>query len=198
MSETIRQKQKILTRKHLIEVALKMFGENGILNTRTADIAKAAKVSHGTIFAHFSTQEELIIAVIEEFGTRIAGRLDELVDTNCSLSEILEAHLTGLIEFEPFYTRLIIERRLLPNSARNTYIMIQSTISFHIGIAAKNEMDQGTIRNIPIHLLFNTWVGILHYYITNGDLFSPNGSVLKQYRNELLQHYMNLISIKKL
>lgn len=193
MSETKRQKQKILTRKHLIEIAIKQFGENGIITTRTADIAKAAGVSHGTIFSHFSTQDELVVIVIEEFGTRITQQLNELVDTNSSLFEVLQAHINGLIEFEPFYTKLIIERRLLPESVRNTYIMIQSTISFHISIAAEKEMEQGTIRKIPIHLIYNTWIGLIHYYITNSDLFSPNGSVLKQYNNELLQHYMNLL-----
>ena len=195
MVETKRQKQKSLTRKHLIEVATKQFGENGIIATRTVDIAKTANVSHGTVFAHFPTQEELVIAVIEEFGVRITKRLHELVDIDSSLPEVLQAHLNGLIEFEPFYTRLIIERRLLPESVCNTYIMIQSTISFHISIAAEKEIEQGIIRKLPMHLIYNTWIGIIHYYLTNGDLFSPNESVLKQYSNELLHHYLSLITV---
>lgn len=173
---------------------MKQFGENGIIKTRTSDIAKVANVSHGTVFAHFSTQEELLISVIEEFGNRITHRLHELVDANSNLLQVLEAHIEGLIEFESFYTRLIIERRLLPESINNTYIMIQSTISFHIGIAAEKEIKQGIIRNGPIHLIYNTWIGLLHYYITNGDLFAPTSSVLKQYRHELVQHYINLIT----
>lgn len=195
MSETKRQKQKNLTRKHLIEVAIKQFGENGIIATRTADIAKIANVSHGTVFAHFSTQEELLIAVIDEFGGRITQRLHELLDINSSLSEVLQAHLTGLCEFEQFYTRLIIERRLLPESVRDTYIMIQSTISFHISIAAEKEIKQGIIRKLPMHLIYNTWIGLIHYYLSNSDLFSPNDSVLKQYGDELLRHYMSLMTV---
>jgi TetR/AcrR family transcriptional regulator, acrEF/envCD operon repressor len=193
MLETKRQKQKKSTRKHLIEIAIKQFGENGIIATRTTDIAKAAEVSHGTVFAHFSTQEELLICVIEEFGNRITQRLHELVDANSNLFEVLEAHIIGLTEFESFYTRLVIERRLLPESVRNTYIVIQSTISFHISIAAEKAMEEGIIRKAPIHLIYNTWIGLIHYYITNGDLFSPDGSVLKQYSHELMQHYISLI-----
>ncbi|MBP2661381.1 MAG: transcriptional regulator, TetR family [Firmicutes bacterium] len=195
MLETKREKQKHLTRKHLIEIAIKKFGENGITMTRTADIARNANVSHGTIFVHFSTQEDLLIAVVEEFGTRIAQRLHELIDTNSSLYEVLEGHITGLIEFEPFYARLIIERRLLPESVSNTYVMIQSAISFHIGIAAEKEMEQGIVRKLPLHLIYNTWIGLIHYYIINSDLFCSSGSVLKQYSHELLQHYINLITI---
>ncbi len=123
--------------------------------------------------SHFSTQEELIIVVIEEFGKRINERLNELASASCSLQEVLEAHLIGLTEYEAFYTRLVIERRLLPESVSSTYIMIQSTISFHISIAAEKEMDKGIIKQIPIHLLYNTWLGLIHYYITKSDLFDP-------------------------
>jgi AcrR family transcriptional regulator len=197
MQESQRQKQKDLTRKHIIEVAIKQFGENGFTNTRTLDIAKAAKVSHGTIFAHFSTQEELLNVVIEEFGYRVANRLHELVNSCVCLKEVLNAHLLGLMEFELFYTRLVIEGRLLPESARITLTMIQSAISFHINQVAEKEIACGMIRPLPIHLLFNTWMGLIHYYLTNNDQFAPGESVLKRYGQELLQHYMLLITWKE-
>ncbi len=195
MPENLRQKQKTETRKLIIETSLKLFGENGILNTKTSDIAKAAKVSHGTIFSHFATQEQLIICVIEEFGTRISKKLDELASNNESLPVLLKAHLDCLIEFEPFYTRLIIERRLLPDCVRDTYIMIQSAISFHIGIAAKIEEQKGYLKTMPIDFLFNTWLGLIHYYLTNSDLFTENKSLLRAYQEKLINNYINLIKI---
>ena len=193
-SKTRRQIQKERTRQHLIETAFEQFAQHGLTTTRTADIAKAAGVSHGTVFVHFPTQEALLSAVIEEFGVRVALRLHELADSNKSLRDVLEAHLKGLLEFEPFYTRLVIEGRLLPSSARSTFIMIQSAISFHLGQAAEWEIGAGTIAPGPIHLLFNTWVGLLHYYLANGDLFAPGESVLERYGQELLEHYMGLIA----
>lgn len=195
MTETKRQVQKKLTRKHLIETAIKEYSEKGFLKTKTADIAEAANVSHGTLFVHFPTQEELFIAVIEEFGSRISSRLHELASTDSNLIEVLKAHLAGLTEYEKFYTNLIIERRLLPEEVSSTYILIQSTISFHISIAAEKEIKHGNIRNIPIHLIYNNWVGLIHYYLTNSDLFSPDSSVLKRYGDELINYYINLIKI---
>lgn len=195
MSENKRQQQKILTRNRLIEVAIDQFGKNGITATRTADIAKEAGVSHGTLFAHFPTQEKLLVSVIEEFGNRVAQRLHQLIDTGSNFFEVLEAHINLIVEFEAFYTRVIIERRLLPKSVTDTYIMIQSTISFHIGITAESEIKKGNIRKIPIQLIYNTWIGLIHYYLTNGDLFSPDDSVLKRYKDLLLNHYKNLIKI---
>lgn len=197
MKENKRNMQKELTRKKLIEVAIKLFGDNGILNTKTIDISKEAGVSHGTVFSHFKTQEELLDTVIEEVGNRIVSKLQELIDVNGSLEEILRAHINGLMEFEKFYTRLIIERRLLPESASNIYIIIQSSISFHIGEVLKKEIAKGKIIDTPIHLLFSSWVGLIHYYLTNGDLFTNDGSILNNYGQDLINHYIKLIKVKK-
>lgn len=197
MKENKRNVQKELTRKKLIEVAIKLFGDNGILNTKTIDISKEAGVSHGTVFSHFKTQEELLDTVIEEVGNRIVSKLQELIDVNGGLEDILKAHINGLMEFEKFYTRLIIERRLLPESASNIYIIIQSSISFHIGEVLKKEIAKGKIIDTPIHLLFNSWVGLIHYYLTNGDLFTNEESILNNYGQNLINHYIKLIKVKK-
>ncbi len=194
--KTQRQVQKDQTRKILIETALEQFALHGLTTTRTSDIAKAAKVSHGTIFVHFSTQEELLNTVIEEFGVRVSLKLHELVADSSKLQDVLLSHLKGLSEFETFYTRLVIEGRLLPESSRNVLIEIQSTISFHISQAAEREMKEGLIDPFPVHLLFNTWIGLIHYYLANNDLFAPGESVLERYGQELLEHYLHLIMKK--
>jgi AcrR family transcriptional regulator len=189
-----RQQQKEQTRKLLIETALRQFAEHGLNATPTVDIARTAGVSHGTVFAHFPTREDLLIEVIQEFGTRIALRMHELAEGGKSLREVLEAHLNGLMEVEPFYTRLVTERPLLPVEVRYSLLGIQSAIAFHLQQVAEAEMNRGKIRNQPLHLLFNTWLGLIHYYIANSDLFAPGESVLKRYGPELLNHFLTLIA----
>jgi AcrR family transcriptional regulator len=192
--KTTRQDQKERTRNKLLKVALTEFGERGILATRMSDIASAAGVSHGTVFAHFETQEALITAVIDETGQKMARRTHELASHSDGLRQVLTAHLEEIRGFEAFYTRLVVEARGLPEIARDTLISIQSAISFHISLAAKREMDQGIILQMPISLLFNTWIGLIHYYLSNGDLFSPEGLVIERYGSTILTHFMNLIS----
>jgi AcrR family transcriptional regulator len=191
-----RQKQKNQTRELLINTALEQFAEKGLLAARTSDIAGAAKVSHGTLFAHFATREILLDEVIEEFGMRITKRLHELVDTDCTIKELLEAHLKGLSEYEEFYTRLVSEGHLLDEKARNSLIMIQSAISFHLIQVAEREMETCKIRKMPVDLLFNTWIGLVHYYLVNRDLFAPGGSVIRVQGNRLVEHYVNLIKLR--
>ena len=191
---TNRQIQKENTRQKLLNVALTEFEQRGIMATRMSDIASAAGVSHGTVFAHFETQEALITAVIEDTGIKIVRRTHELAQDSGGLRQVLASHLEGIQEFEAFYTRLVIEARGLPIIARETLISIQSAISFHISQAAQREMNLGSILPMPISLLFNTWVGLVHYYLTNGDLFAPGDSVIDRYGSTLLDHFMNLVS----
>lgn len=196
MPGTKRQEQKRQTRSRILEAAIEQFADQGLTTTPTAAIAQAAHVAHGTVFAHFSTQEELLSAAIEEFGERINLRLHELASTGGGVREVLAAHLRGLTEYEAFYARTVSEARLLPVEARNTLIMIQSTVSFHLSQAVEKEMAAGSILPLPVHMVFNGWVGLVHYYLVNGDLFAPGESVLERYGHDLLQYYMTLIKTK--
>lgn len=188
MKKTVRQLQKEQTKQILLQTAYTLFSTQGILNTRMADIAQAAGVSHGTVFLHFDTQEALITEVVETYCGKIAARTHELADSCGSVKEILAAHLEGIMEFEPFYTRLVIENRLLPAGARYVWVNIQSAVSFHFSQAAARETAPGG-SGIPLDLLFNTWMGLVHYYLANGDLFAPEGSVIRRYGETLIENY---------
>ncbi|MNC80717.1 hypothetical protein D3C75_1336170 [compost metagenome] len=55
-------------------------------------------------------------------------------------------------------------------------------------------MENGTAAYMPVHLLFNSWIGLLHHYLMNRDLFAPDESVLERYGKELLAHFMRMVS----
>lgn len=193
---TKRQSQKQRTRELIIDAAFSEFAKRGFAATRASDLAEAAGLSHGAVFLHFPTMEALTATVIERFGERVSLRLHELASAGGSLRSVLEMHIKGLCEYEAFYTRLVTERTLLPESAKHTFLLIQSSISFHMSQAAQREIQNGLIAEMPMHLLFNTWVGLVHYYIQNGDLFAPGASVLSRCGNELIGHYMRLVALK--
>ena len=191
MEKATRKLQKEQTKTALLQTAYEVFSKRGIVNTRMSDIAQAAGVSHGTVFLHFNTQEELITQVVELYCGKIAQRTHELAHTGSCLREILSAHLDGITEYESFYTRLVNENRLLPAGARDAWINLQSAISFHFSQAVKREIE----KNVPCDVLFNMWMGLVHHYLANGDLFAPEGNVLQRYGETLIESYMVLVTI---
>jgi Transcriptional regulator len=193
MKKTTRQLQKEQTRECLLKTAYELFSQQGILNTRMSDIAESAGVSHGTVFLHYKTQEELITEVVETYCGKIAARTHDLADSCSSMRDILSAHLTGIMEFEPFYTRLVIENHLLPLPARDAWINVQSAISLHFSKVVERELNMGALVEIPSYLLFNTWMGLVHYYLANSNLFAPDGKIIEKYGEVLIENYMKMI-----
>jgi AcrR family transcriptional regulator len=188
-----RKLQKESTRIRIIAAARRLFAEKGISATTTEDVAVQAGVAHGTVFVHFPTQEELLMAVIEEFGRAVAGRLHQMVSRSADTAEALLAHLQGLTEAEDLYARLVVEGGILPPQARTTLIMVQSAISHHISEIAERDMAAGKIQRMPVHLLFNTWLALIHYYLANAHMFVRAGSVLQKHGTQLHEHFVSLI-----
>ncbi|MBI3441072.1 MAG: helix-turn-helix transcriptional regulator, partial [Proteobacteria bacterium] len=101
-----RQEQKKKTKAAIIDAAQILFARKGIAGTSTADVAKACGVSHGTVFVHFKERDDLILAVIDAFGTQLSKAFDHALIGEKSVAGVLRAHLRTLAMFEDFYFRL--------------------------------------------------------------------------------------------
>jgi len=187
-----RRLQKQQTREKIIAAAIKVYSEHGFSAPTTA-IAKAAQVSHGSIFVHFPTVESLLVCLLERFSQDIGNELHLLSGFDRDIAKLLEKHIDVLIKHEAFYKRLIKEAVYLPEEVKNTFVAIQSTVSIHFLQALEREINQGKIKAVPFYMLFNTWLGLVHYYLHNGDLFAPRDSVLKRYKSVLIECFLSLI-----
>ena len=183
---TQRAQQKQETRLHLLQSASRLMAEGGLVATRTADVAADSGVSHGALFVHFARRDDLLLEVVNDLGRRLTDRLYALAGQG--LREALLAHVRCLAEEEALYTRLLMERQQLPEACGLAWMGIQSAVSHHLMRAAEGERLVRT----PQHLLFNTWIGLVHHYLVNRDLFAPRGSVLKKHGRELVDHFLKL------
>jgi AcrR family transcriptional regulator len=177
-----------------LQSAYEVYSSKGFGAT-TNMIAKEAQISHGNIFVHFPTVEELQKCLLEQFGMDINKQLHELSEHNYSLEDILYAHIEILNNHQNFYKRLISESSLLPEQAKYIYISIQSSVSFHLSQVIERYQDEGKIKMLPLHFIFNSWLGLLHYYLSNQELFAPDGSVLNRYKKEMVNNFINLLEI---
>src|SRR5260370_39652317 len=59
------------TRSRLLQAAADVFAERGYEGTRVADIAAAAGVSNGALYAHFASKAELLVAALRTHGRRV-------------------------------------------------------------------------------------------------------------------------------
>lgn len=194
MVAVTRQDRKRITREKIVATSLELFAQQGIAATSTAAIAEAAGIAHGTIFLHFPTREDLVAEAISRVAKQVIDGIHALVEGGATVRDVFDAHLRGLAAHEAFYARLVTEGPALPPHARHTLLGIQSVISLLLSEAAEPEVRAGRMRRMPIHMLFNTWIGLVHHYVANRDLFAPRESVLLARREELISHFMGLLA----
>ena len=59
------------TRERLLRAAADVFAERGYDGTRVADIATAAGVSNGALYAHFASKADLLVAALHAHGRNL-------------------------------------------------------------------------------------------------------------------------------
>ncbi len=188
-----RIERKERTRRLLLDAALRVFSRRGILAATTAEVAREAGVAHGSVFVHFGTQEGLVAAAVEAFGEEAVRVIHATMEKRLSLRGVLEAHLEAIRQREDFYAALVVESPRLPEAARSALVLIQSAIAFHFGPAAAADSAAGRIKELPLPLLFNSWLGLVHHYLANRDLFAPGASVIERRGSELIDFFSELI-----
>ncbi|MEO3859180.1 helix-turn-helix domain-containing protein [Acrocarpospora sp. B8E8] len=78
------------TRERLLRAAAEVFAERGYDGTRVADIAAAAGVSNGALYAHFGSKAELLVAALRAHGRRLLAGLFA-ADPDRSITDLLLA-----------------------------------------------------------------------------------------------------------
>jgi AcrR family transcriptional regulator len=76
------------TRARLLRAAADVFAARGYDGTRVADIAAAAGVSNGALYAHFGSKAELLLAALRAHGRRVLSDL-LAADPDSPVTELL-------------------------------------------------------------------------------------------------------------
>ena len=100
------------TRERLLRAAADVFAQRGYDGTRVADIAAAADVSNGALYAHFGSKAELLVAALRAHGRRL-------------LAEVLAADpgrpITDLL--------LLVGRRLPRRRNARGYLIVEALVA---------------------------------------------------------------------
>ncbi|MEU5878817.1 TetR/AcrR family transcriptional regulator [Spirillospora sp. NPDC047279] len=96
------------TRRRLLRAAADVFAERGYDGTRVADIATAAGVSNGALYAHFDSKADLLVTALREHGRR-------------PLADLLAADPDGSV-----VEMLLVVGRSLPRRDSGEWLVIEA------------------------------------------------------------------------
>lgn len=111
---TPRQARSRETRDAIVEAAARLFAERGLRRTTTAQVARLAGVSPGSMYQYFPSKEALVAAIYEREGARQQALLVRLVtelgtDDVPRLIRAFVSHWVELIEQDLALHRVLFE-----------------------------------------------------------------------------------------
>ncbi|MCO7127693.1 TetR/AcrR family transcriptional regulator [Sporolactobacillus shoreicorticis] len=71
------QKRSIEKKQRIMDAARRSFNQNGYFSTTTADIAKEANLSVGSIYAYFTDKKDILLSCMEQFSHEIYEHFNE-------------------------------------------------------------------------------------------------------------------------
>lgn len=136
-------------REQIIQAAGRLFSERGIYPSRIDDVAATAGVGKGTVYWYFSSKDEVVLAVIEEFFDRAHEGLAALVQEPGTVAERLHdyvrSHAAQLIE-QPHLAALAAEFYALAPREPKVRELLESYYDGWTDATAKM-FDQGVERD---------------------------------------------------
>lgn len=88
-----------LTRKQILDAALRLFSEKGFARTSVRDIAQAAGITDAAIYYHFASKRDLFEALIEERGFTAALASLEAAEVTVGPAEAIPTIAENVLRF---------------------------------------------------------------------------------------------------
>ena len=162
-------------RENYLQAALKLFVENGVQNTSTAAIAKAAGTAAGTLFLYFPTKQDLIDELVLKVGREQAEYMNTLLEQTFSVREtfitILEGSIRWFVQNVDAYQYIQL--------VRNTGIISESAVQEsgkfygYYYTAIQRGLAEERIKHYPLDLigevLYQQIVAIMSFILTQPD-----------------------------
>ena len=186
---------------HILESALKIFGEKGFEAATISAISKEAKISDVTIYEYFESKEDVIFSIAELYTRREMERMRAVEPYIHGSREKMRLIIQGFLEFYekyPLYTSVALlslkgNRNFLKSPA---YATIRETTRFIVD-AFDQGVEEGVFRNdIDGYLVRNLVLGFIEH-LASQWLLLGRPERISEYRDTIFDMVMRAIESKE-
>lgn len=180
-------------KQEILKAAMKMFAQNGVVNTKMTDIAAAAGIGKGTIYEYFRSKEDIFADAYGHIFLETEKRIGNVLESRISPEEKLrklmnvtiEEFLVGdggefagiMMSFWSEGVRNKNERIMEIIDLKKIYSEYRIMIS---GILEEG-ISRGQFRDMDTHVAASVIIGamdgILLQYIMDRNVFSPEKAI---------------------
>ena len=153
------------TEKRILEAAGKLFSQRGFHGTGMRAIARAARVSLGTIYHHFRSKEEMLLALLREEYEKRRAAIEDLKRQDLPVPEMIrriaELHFRLLTAEGPSLRPLAQSLRgLSPQVRRRIRAMRREFVDYLASLIAEG-IERGQIRRCDPVIAAHAFLGMV-------------------------------------
>lgn len=156
----------------LLEAALTLFVEKGLVATRQEEVAKLAGVSKGTLYLYYPSKDELFKAVIEAYLTQVLVEGSEIVDQyEGSTSDLLRLlgqtwwQRVGSSKAAGLLILIMAEARKFPELAQFYVDEVVAPSHALLGRVVQRGMDKGEFRRMEVMPVVQALIAPMQFLI---------------------------------
>jgi AcrR family transcriptional regulator len=180
-------------RQDILEASLSIFAQKGYNGSTTAEIARLAGVAEGTIFRHFSTKKDLLIAVLEPKIIEGLIQLDKehREDTPTEFFRYFMSNRLALIKENDSLIRLMFAEAQYHIEVREA--LFKGILGQGISIIKpwfEKGVERGDFRALPFLPTIRSFMGMVMFYGLFGHVFLGLSS--EKTEDEAVDHMLDL------
>jgi len=182
----------------IVETALNLINESGIQGLTIKNLSKKIGISEPAIYRHYENKIEILVAVLNSFGTLLAGIKANVEKHEGSLEKI-EAMFTAFFQAfneNPSLVAVIFSEELFrnePQLSQKTSEIINRNIQFLKSVIEKGSQSGEIRSDIPAEHLAIMVMGTLRLFVKKWQLAGFDFT-LNSEGKKLIQSIVTLLS----
>src|SRR5512140_3586573 len=116
-----------MTRDDILRASAQIFSQKGFHATSMQDIAQAVSVQKASLYHHFTSKQEILLALLDRALDLIIDSLEEVVSQplppEAKLRQAMICYLQALAEYQEMASVLLLEYRSLEVELRSEHVL---------------------------------------------------------------------------
>jgi AcrR family transcriptional regulator len=153
----------------ILKAAASVFHRKGYHGATMSDIAAEVNLTAGSLYHHFPSKEDLLVAVLDAGLTQITHEARVIVENQCApaerLRQIVHIHIQNEIEHGPIAAAIIFEGRALLDipDVRDQYIRLRDELERLYRQVIDDGIAAGHFRAVDAGIFVKTLFGALNW-----------------------------------
>jgi len=183
------------TKDLILSTAKDMISEVGFHKMTTANLAKRADISEGTIYRHFESKEDILQHILDAFDEKYLALAEQcrarMVKGSLSLDELLGSHF-GFMDANGADIKIVLGTYSILEITRRSMFRFLSRMRTLFEDFLSHNIAQGVVRDVPLGptglILTNMFFGLMRIKLYWPEIEDFSAEAVEFSRRSLLVH----------